>query len=107
MYCEYGYRDFFSVKKPIRSVGDLAGIQVRTTASAVEVEVAKALGMKPKPLAWGETYTALKEGIVEGEGNTFSFLLDAEHEDIQVRLRITTQLQYADPERQQEMVGRT
>ena len=26
--------------------------------------------------------TALKEGIVEGEGNTFSFLLDAEHEDI-------------------------
>ena len=82
MYCEYGYRDFFSVKKPIRSVGDLAGIQVRTTASAVEVEVAKALGMKPKPLAWGETYTALKEGIVEGEGNTFSFLLDAEHEDI-------------------------
>ena len=45
-------------------------------------EVAKALGMKPKPLAWGETYTALKEGIVEGEGNTFSFLLDAEHEDI-------------------------
>ena len=26
MYCEYGYRDFFSVKKPIRSVGDLAGI---------------------------------------------------------------------------------
>lgn len=53
MYCEYGYRDFFSVKKPIRSVGDLAGIQVRTTASAVEVEVAKALGMKPKPLAWG------------------------------------------------------
>ena len=58
MYCEYGYRDFFSVKKPIRSVGDLAGIQVRTTASAVEVEVAKALG------------------------NTFSFLLDAEHEDI-------------------------
>ena len=38
--------------------------------------------MKPKPLAWGETYTALKEGIVEGEGNTFSFLLDAEHEDI-------------------------
>ena len=43
MYCEYGYRDFFSVKKPIRSVGDLAGIQVRTTASVVEVEVAKAL----------------------------------------------------------------
>lgn len=82
MYCEYGYRDFFSVKKPIRSVADLTGVQVRTTASVVEVEVAKALGMKPKPLAWGETYTALKEGIVGGEGNTFSFLLNAEHEDI-------------------------
>ena len=79
--------------------------------------MAKALGMKPKPLAWGETYTALKEGIVEGEGNTFSFLLDAEHEDTLksafplydafLDRGITTQLQYADPERQQEMVGRT
>lgn len=82
MYCEYGYRNFVSVKKPIRSIEDLAGIKVRTTASPVEMEVAKALGMSPKPLAWGETYTALKEGIVEGEGNTFSFLLDAEHEDV-------------------------
>ena len=94
MYCEYGYRDFFSVKKPIRSVADLAGIQVRTTASVVEVEVAKALGMKPKPLAWGETYTALKEGIVEGEGNTFSFLLDAEHEDI-LRYAFASQHNYS------------
>lgn len=82
MYCEYGYRNFVSVKKPIRSIEELAGIKVRTTASPVEVEVAKALGMNPKPLAWGETYTALKEGMVEGEGNTFSFLLDAEHKDI-------------------------
>lgn len=82
MFCEYGYRDFFSVKKPIRSVEDLAGIVVRTTASPVETEVAKALGMRPKTLAWGETHTALREGIVEGEGNTFSFLLNAEHEDL-------------------------
>lgn len=82
MYSEYGYRNFVSVKKPLRSLDDLRGIKMRTTASPVEVEVAKALGMIPKPLAWGETYTALKEGIVDGEGNTFSFLLDAEHEDV-------------------------
>lgn len=82
MYAEYGYRDFFTVKKPLRSLEDLKGVQVRTTASAVEIEVAKALGMKPKFLAWGETLTGLREGIVEGEGNTFSFLLGAEHSDV-------------------------
>lgn len=94
MYSEYGYRDFFTVRKPIRTLEDLKGIQVRTTASPVEVEVAKALGMKPKILAWGETYTGLKEGIVEAEGNTFSFLLHAEHEDV-LKYAFTTHHNYS------------
>lgn len=109
MYCsEYGYRDFFSVKKPIRSVADPAGIQVRTTASTVVgSKWRKPLGMKPKPLAWGETYTALKEGIVEVKATRFLSCSTRSMRISSVRLRFTTQLQYADPERQQEMVGRT
>ena len=82
MYCEYGYRDLMSVNRPLRSIDDLAGMKVRTTSSPVEVEVAKALGMKPSPIAWGETYTALEQGTVDSEGNTFSFLYGAGHHTI-------------------------
>lgn len=82
MFSEYGYRNFVSTKKPIRSVADLANLKIRTTDSPVEVGVAKALGMNPAPVAWGETYTALQQGTVDAEGNTFSLLNDAKHTEV-------------------------
>ncbi len=82
MFAEYGYRNFVSAKKPITSAADLKGMKVRTTSSPVEVAVATALGMNPAPVAWGETYTALQQGTVDGEGNTFSLLNDAKHTEV-------------------------
>lgn len=81
MYNEYGYRDFFSTRKPIRSPKDLVGLRIRTTCSPVEAEVAKALGMRPLPLAWWETLDALKRDVVDAEGNVLSILRDAGHAD--------------------------
>ncbi len=82
MFSEYGYRNFVSSTRPINSVDDFKGFKVRTTDSPVEVEVAKALGMNPAPIAWGETYTALQQGTVDGEGNTYSLLNDAKHTEV-------------------------
>lgn len=82
MYSEYGYRNFVSTKKVIDSPDALKGLKVRTTDSPVEVAVAQALGMNPTPIAWGETYTALQQGTVDGEGNTFSLLNDAKHSEV-------------------------
>ncbi len=82
MFSEYGYRNFVSAKKPITGADDLKGMKVRTTDSPVEVAVASALGMNPAPVAWGETYTALQQGTVDGEGNTFSLLNDAKHSEV-------------------------
>ena len=82
MFSEYGYRNFVSAKQPLTKVDDLKGMKVRTTDSPVEVGVAQALGMNPAPVAWGETYTALQQGTVDGEGNTFSLLNDAKHTEV-------------------------
>lgn len=82
MYAEYGYRNFVTIKKPITNVKDLVGLKIRTTDSPVEVEVAKALQMNPTPVAWGETYTALQQGTVDGEGNTFPHLYGAKHHEV-------------------------
>ncbi len=79
MYTEYGYRNFVSSSKEIKSAADLSGLKVRTTDSPIEVAVAKALNMNPTPVAWGETYTALQQGTVDAEGNTFGLLYDAKH----------------------------
>lgn len=82
MYSEYGYRNFVTTNKEIKSLADLKNLKVRTTASPVEVEVAAKLGMNPAPIAWGEVYTALQQGTVEAEGNTFSLLNDAKHTEV-------------------------
>ena len=82
MFSEYGYRNFVSAKKPITDVKDLMNLKIRTTDSPVEVGVATELGMNPAPVAWGETYTALQQGTVDAEGNTFSLLNDAKHTEV-------------------------
>ena len=82
MYSEYGYRNFVSTAKPLNAVSDLMNLKVRTTDSPVEVAVATELGMNPAPVAWGETYTALQQGTVDAEGNTFSLLNDAKHTEV-------------------------
>lgn len=82
MYAEYGYRNFVTINRPVSKVEDLAGLKMRTTDSAVEVEVAKTLKMNPTPVAWGETYTALQQGTVDGEGNTFPHMYGAKHHEV-------------------------
>ena len=82
MFSEYGYRNFVSATKPLDSVKSLMNLKVRTTDSPVEVAVATELGMNPAPVAWGETYTALQQGTVDAEGNTFSLLNDAKHTEV-------------------------
>ncbi len=82
MYSEYGYRNFVATQKEIKNLSDLKNLKVRTTASPVEVAVAAKLGMNPTPIAWGEVYTALQQGTVDAEGNTFSLLNDAKHTEV-------------------------
>ncbi len=82
MFSEFGYRNFVTTDKPVKTVGDLAGLKIRTTDSPVEVGVATALKMNPAPIAWGEVYTALQQGTVDAEGNTFSLLNDAKHTEV-------------------------
>ena len=81
MYTEYGYRNFAMAKKQIHSVADMEGTKIRTTDSKVEVAVVRALAAQAMPVAWGQTYTALTQGTVDGEGNTWSLLLSAKHNE--------------------------
>ena len=82
MFRECGYHSFGRATRQITGPESYKGLKVRTTDSPVEVTVASALGMNPTPIAWGETYTALQQGTVDGEGNTYSLLNDAKHTEV-------------------------
>ena len=82
MWSEFGYRNMASTEKPFTNAASFENVKVRTTDSPVEIAVAGALKMSATPIAWGETYTALQQGTVDAEGNTYSLLNSAKHGEV-------------------------
>lgn len=79
-FYDAGSRSFYS-KKPIESPDDLKGLKLRVMESNTAMNMVKSLGGSPTPIAWGELYTALQQGIVDGaENNLPSFYLSRHYE---------------------------
>ncbi|MBV9750817.1 MAG: TRAP transporter substrate-binding protein [Acetobacteraceae bacterium] len=53
-------------KKPVRTPGDLAGLKIRTLPNPVITECLRLMGAAATPLAFGEIYTALQAGVLDG-----------------------------------------
>ncbi len=80
-YFDAGSRSFYSKAKPINSPEDLKGLKIRTQESPTSLKMVQALGGSATPIAWGELYTALQQGIVDGaENNPPSFYLSHHYE---------------------------
>jgi tripartite ATP-independent transporter DctP family solute receptor len=69
-----GARNFFS-QKPIHTPADMKGMKIRVMASPVMINTMKALGASGVPTAWGELYTALQTGVVDGAENNHPSLI--------------------------------
>ncbi|MFD1707921.1 TRAP transporter substrate-binding protein [Siminovitchia sediminis] len=65
-YIELGFRNYFNDKHPIKTMEDLKGLKIRSTSSEAQIATLKAVGANPTPVAWGEVYTALQQGTVDG-----------------------------------------
>ncbi|OCA54047.1 TRAP transporter substrate-binding protein [Photorhabdus namnaonensis] len=79
-YYEAGARSFYA-KKPIRTPEDLKGMKIRVQPSPTAISMVKNLGGNPTPLAYGELYTALQQGVVDAaENNIPSFSLSRHSE---------------------------
>ena len=80
-YYDAGSRSFYMVDTPVRSPADLQGQKIRVMKSQTAVEMIDALGGSATPIAWGELYTALQQGVVDGaENNPPSFYLSRHYE---------------------------
>ena len=81
-YYDAGSRNFYSTDKPIRSPADLQGMKIRVQNSRMAIAMVEALGGSPTPIAWGELYSALAQGVVDGaENNMPSFESNRHYEE--------------------------
>jgi tripartite ATP-independent transporter DctP family solute receptor len=80
-YYDAGSRSFYTRERPIRSPADLEGLKIRTQESATAMRMVRLLGGSATPISWGEIYTSLQQGVVDGaENNPPSFHLSHHYE---------------------------
>ena len=80
-YYDAGSRSFYTKEKPIMSPADLEGMKIRVMESKTSMQMMKEMGASPTPIAWGELYTSLQQGVVDGaENNPPSFHLSGHYE---------------------------
>ncbi|MDK8874952.1 TRAP transporter substrate-binding protein [Paracoccus sp. SSJ] len=66
-----GFRVLTNSKKPIATVADLQGVVVRVPKNEIMIETYKSWGINPTPMAWGETFAALQQKVVDGQDNPY------------------------------------
>ena len=80
-YYDAGSRSFYTKDKPVYSPADLAGLKIRVMKSNTSVRMVQSLGGSATPIPWGELYTALQQGVVDGaENNPPSFHVSRHYE---------------------------
>jgi tripartite ATP-independent transporter DctP family solute receptor len=79
-FFDAGYRSFYT-KERVDSPEDLKGMKIRVMESVTAMNMVRALGGAPTPISWGEIYTSLQQGVVDGaENNPPSFFLSRHYE---------------------------
>jgi len=80
-FYDAGSRSFYTKERPIMKPEDLAGLKIRVMKSPTAVNMIRAMGGSPTPISWGELYTALQGGVVDGaENNPPTFYLSHHYE---------------------------
>lgn len=86
---ENGIRQLMNGKRPIRKPEDAKGLKMRTMESNIYIEMFKAIGANPTPMAYGELFTALQQKTVDGCDQTTNLVLFDRFYEVQKFLTLT------------------
>jgi tripartite ATP-independent transporter DctP family solute receptor len=76
-----GTRSVYNTEKPVNTPEDLAGMKIRVQESDVHMKMIELMGGSATPMAFGEVYTALQSGVLDGaENNEISYLTQKHNE---------------------------
>jgi len=81
-YYDSGSRSFYTSDGPILSPDDLAGQKIRVMRSKMSMNMISQMGGSPTPIPFGELYTALQQGMVDGAENNPPSLFTSRHFEV-------------------------
>lgn len=81
-FYDSGARSFYNSKKAITSLADLKGMKFRVIQSNVFVDMVNGLGANATPMPYGEVYSALETGVIDGAENNWPSFESAKHYEV-------------------------
>lgn len=77
-----GARNFYDSKRPITKLEDLKGLKIRVQESQLMMGMVSALGANPTPMAYGEVYSGLQTGVIDGAENNWPSYDSVSHYEV-------------------------
>lgn len=87
-----GFFQITNSKRPIRTPADMKGLKIRTMTIPMHMEIMKAFGASPTPIAWAEVYTALQTGVVDGQQNPVPIIETGKLYEVQKYMTVTNHI---------------
>jgi tripartite ATP-independent transporter DctP family solute receptor len=81
-FYDSGSRSFYNSKRPINSPADMKGMKIRVQQSDMFVALVSALGANATPMAFGEVYSALQTGVIDGAENNWPSFESTKHFEV-------------------------
>jgi TRAP-type transport system periplasmic protein len=86
---ENGFRNATNAKRPINAVDDFKGLNFRVMQNPIFLDTFRRLGANPVPMAFGEVFTALETGAVDGQENPLPLIQATKFYEVQKYLTLT------------------
>jgi tripartite ATP-independent transporter DctP family solute receptor len=88
-WTENGFRHMTNSKRAVVKPDDVKGLKVRTMQNPVHIQAFQSIGVQPTPMAFSELFTALQQGVVDGQENPIPVILSAKFSQVQKHLSLT------------------
>ncbi|MEC8916683.1 MAG: TRAP transporter substrate-binding protein [Pseudomonadota bacterium] len=82
-WSENGYRQLTNSKQSVTSPSDLDGLKVRTMQNPIHLDIWRTLGANPTPMSFAELFTALEQGVVDGQENPWITIESSKFNEVQ------------------------
>ncbi len=86
---ENGYRHLTNNRGPVNTPADLKGLKTRVTPDKMRLDTFTQMGANPAPLAFGELYSALQQGVFDAQENPLSIIYTSSFFEVQKFLSLT------------------
>ncbi len=88
-FWENGFRHVTTAKTPVRKPADLKGLKIRVMENRVHQAAFRALGADASPMAWGEVFTSLQQGLLDAQENPIPIVSTFKLYEVQKVLSLT------------------